>query len=46
MFLKKVFFIVNDFVGNLICLDYKNNIDNLIVLFWEYENVFEKEVLM
>lgn len=33
---KKVFPIANDPAGNLICLDYKNNIDNPIVLFlWE-----------
>ncbi|MBX4162504.1 MULTISPECIES: SMI1/KNR4 family protein [Priestia] len=43
---KKVFPIANDPARNLICLDYKNNIDNPIVVFWEHENVPEKEVLM
>lgn len=43
---KKVFPIANDPAGNLICLDYKNNIDNPIVVFWEHENAPEKEVLM
>lgn len=37
---------VFDLVGNLICFDYKNYKEDLIVVFWEYEGVWEKEILM
>ncbi|MGG2134686.1 SMI1/KNR4 family protein [Bacillus sp. S2(2024)] len=43
---QKVFPIANDPAGNLICLDYKNNTENPIVIFWEHENAGEKEMLM
>lgn len=43
---EKVFPIANDPAGNLICLDYKNNTDSPIVVFWEHENAWEKEMLM
>ncbi|WP_147536291.1 SMI1/KNR4 family protein [Bacillus marasmi] len=32
--------------GNLICFDYKNHEDNPIVVFWEHENAWEKEMLI
>ncbi|PGZ98486.1 1,3-beta-glucan synthase regulator [Bacillus pseudomycoides] len=35
-----------DPAGNLICFDYKNNKNNPVVVFWEHENVGEKEMLM
>lgn len=43
---QKVFPIAIDPAGNLICLDYKNNTENPIVVFWEHENAGEKEMLM
>ncbi|HDR7659155.1 1,3-beta-glucan synthase regulator [Bacillus wiedmannii] len=43
---QNVFPIAIDPAGNLICLDYKNNIENPIVVFWEHENAGEKEMLM
>lgn len=43
---QNVFPIAIDPAGNLICLDYKNNTENPIVVFWEHENVGEKEMLM
>ncbi|MGG0458367.1 SMI1/KNR4 family protein [Bacillus mycoides] len=43
---QNVFPIANDPAGNLICLDCKNNTENLIVVFWEHENAGEKEMLM
>lgn len=42
---KKVFPIANDPAGNLICLDY-NNPGSPIVVFWEHENAWEKEMLI
>ncbi|MGG4466560.1 SMI1/KNR4 family protein [Paenibacillus alvei] len=41
-----VFAIANDPAGNLVCLDYKDNIENPIVVFWEHENAWEIEVLI
>lgn len=35
-----------DPAGNLICFDYKNHKDNPIVVFWEHENAWEKEMLI
>lgn len=35
-----------DPAGNLICFDYKNHNENLIVIFWEHEGVWEKEELI
>ena len=32
--------------GNLICFDYKEHKDNPIVVFWEHEEAWEKEMLM
>lgn len=32
--------------GNLICFDYQDHEDNPIVVFWEHENAWEKEMLM
>ncbi|WP_283750453.1 SMI1/KNR4 family protein [Bacillus cereus] len=43
---QNVFPIANDPAGNLICLDYKNNTENPMVVFWEHENAGEKEMLM
>ncbi|MRX72845.1 SMI1/KNR4 family protein [Bacillus lacus] len=43
---KKVFPIANDPAGNVICLDYNNNPESPIVVFWEHENAWEKEMLM
>lgn len=43
---QNVFPIAIDPAGNLICLDYKNNTENPIVVFWEHENAGEKEMLM
>ncbi|YCA42408.1 SMI1/KNR4 family protein [Bacillus sp. JZ8] len=35
-----------DPAGNLICFDYKNHEKNPIVVFWEHEDAWEKEILM
>jgi len=35
-----------DPAGNLICFDYKNHEENPIVVFWEHEGAWEKEMLM
>ncbi|NMD71607.1 SMI1/KNR4 family protein [Bacillus sp. DNRA2] len=35
-----------DPAGNLICFDYKGHEDNPIVVFWEHENAWEKEMLI
>ncbi|MED4321160.1 SMI1/KNR4 family protein [Weizmannia sp. CD-2023] len=35
-----------DPAGNLICFDYKNHEDNPIVVFWEHENAWEKDMLI
>jgi hypothetical protein len=43
---KKIIPIVFDPSGNLICFDYKEHEDNPIVVFWEHENAWEKEMLM
>jgi hypothetical protein len=43
---QKVFPIANDPAGNLICLDYKDNTESPIVVFWEHENAWEKEMLI
>lgn len=43
---QKVFPIANDPAGNLICLDYKNNTESPIVVFWEHENAWEIEMLI
>ncbi|PGZ95431.1 1,3-beta-glucan synthase regulator [Bacillus pseudomycoides] len=35
-----------DPAGNLICFDYKDHEENPIVVFWEHEGTWEKEVLI
>ncbi|WP_147532320.1 SMI1/KNR4 family protein [Bacillus marasmi] len=42
---QKLFPIANDPAGNLICLDYKNT-ERPVVIFWEHENAWEKEMLI
>lgn len=43
---KELIPIAFDPAGNLICFDYKNHEGNPIVVFWEYENAGEKEMLI
>ncbi|VXB69530.1 1,3-beta-glucan synthase regulator [Bacillus sp. 349Y] len=43
---NQVFPIENDPAGNLICLDFKNNPGSPIVVFWEHEDAWEKEMVM
>lgn len=43
---KEILPIADDPAGNLICFDYKNHSENPIVVFWEHEGAWEKEVLM
>ncbi|NMD71269.1 SMI1/KNR4 family protein [Bacillus sp. DNRA2] len=43
---KKIIPFAFDPSGNLICFDYKNHEDNPIVVFWEHENAWEKEMLI
>lgn len=35
-----------DSAGNLICFDYKDDVKNPLVVFWEHENAGEKEIIM
>jgi len=35
-----------DPAGNLICFDYKGHKDNPVIVFWEHDNAWEKEMLM
>ncbi|MCY8232267.1 SMI1/KNR4 family protein [Priestia filamentosa] len=43
---KNVIPFADDPSGNLICFDYKNHSENPIVVFWEHEDAWEKEMLM
>ncbi|WLR43227.1 SMI1/KNR4 family protein [Bacillus carboniphilus] len=43
---KKMVPIVYDPAGNLICFDYKDHEENPIVVFWEHEGAWEKDMLM
>lgn len=35
-----------DPAGNLLCFDYKNHESNPVIVFWEHENAWEKEMVM
>ncbi|MEW5568628.1 SMI1/KNR4 family protein [Rossellomorea marisflavi] len=35
-----------DLAGNLLCFDYKNHERNPVIVFWEHENAWEKEMVM
>ena len=43
---KEVIAFGNDPSGNLICFDYKDCVENPIVVFWEHEDAWEKQELM
>lgn len=43
---KKIIPFAFDPSGNLICFDYKNHEDDPIVIFWEHENAWDKEMLI
>ncbi|NPC92046.1 SMI1/KNR4 family protein [Bacillus sp. WMMC1349] len=43
---KKIVPFAFDPSGNLICFDYKDHEDQPIIVFWEHENAWEKEVLI
>lgn len=43
---RDVFPFAIDPAGNLICFDYKDHKENPIVVFWDHENAWEKEMLM
>ncbi len=35
-----------DPAGNLLCFDYKNHESNPVIVYWEHENAWEKEMVM